>query len=78
MPTIGRFGPYRVFFFSNEGSEPPHVHVARDRNLAKFWLAPVKLESGGRFASHEIQGIERWVTEHEEFCLEAWYEYFGS
>lgn len=31
MPTILRDGPYRLFFYSNEGEEPPHVHVERDR-----------------------------------------------
>lgn len=30
MPTIFREGPWRFFFYSNEGTEPPHVHVARD------------------------------------------------
>jgi hypothetical protein len=38
MPPIARFGPYRVFFFSNEGREPPHIHAQRDSSLAKFWL----------------------------------------
>jgi hypothetical protein len=77
MPTIARFGPYRVFFYSNEGSEPPHVHVARDRNLAKFWLDPVKLESVGRFPAHELQSIEQWVRENQEVCRRAWHEHFG-
>ena len=27
MPTVLRWGPYRAFFYSNEGSEPPHVHL---------------------------------------------------
>jgi hypothetical protein len=40
-PTILRSGPYRLFFFSNEGEEPPHIHVQRERMLAKFWLGPV-------------------------------------
>ncbi len=31
MPTVFRSGPYRFFFYSNEGSEPPHIHVQRDR-----------------------------------------------
>jgi len=39
VPTILRDGPYRFFFFSNEGFEPPHVHVQRDRAIAKFWLS---------------------------------------
>jgi uncharacterized protein DUF4160 len=45
MPTVFRWGPYRFFFFGNDGSEPPHVHVQRDRALAKIWLRPVALAS---------------------------------
>jgi hypothetical protein len=43
MPTIAQVGPYRVFFYSNEGHEPPHVHIERDDSVAKFWLAPVDI-----------------------------------
>ena len=30
MPTLLRIGPYRIFFYSNEGNplEPPHVHAS--------------------------------------------------
>jgi hypothetical protein len=38
MPTVLRRGPYRSFFYSSDRAEPPHVHVERDANLAKFWL----------------------------------------
>ncbi len=41
MPTILRIGPYRFFFYSNEKGEPSHIHVQRERFLAKFWLNPV-------------------------------------
>ncbi|WP_422447088.1 DUF4160 domain-containing protein [Thermoanaerobacterium sp. DL9XJH110] len=27
MPTVLKEGKYRFFFFSNEGTEPPHIHV---------------------------------------------------
>ena len=40
MPTVLRRGPYRFFFYSSDRAEPPHVHVERDENLAKFWLDP--------------------------------------
>jgi hypothetical protein len=42
-PTIRRIGPYRFFFFANESGEPAHVHVQRERMLAKFWLEPIEL-----------------------------------
>jgi hypothetical protein len=40
MPTILRIAGFRFFFFSNEGEEPPHVHVERAESVAKFWLQP--------------------------------------
>jgi len=33
----------RFFFFSNEGTEPPHIHIERGDGYAKFWLEPVEL-----------------------------------
>jgi hypothetical protein len=42
MPAVFRRDGFRFFFYSNEGDprEPIHVHVARDRDEAKFWLYP--------------------------------------
>ncbi|WP_189403606.1 DUF4160 domain-containing protein [Alteromonas halophila] len=42
MPTVLRLGPYR-FFYSNENDEPVHIHIQREKMLAKFWLTPVVL-----------------------------------
>lgn len=33
MPTVLRVAGYR-FFFSNEGNEPPHIHVEHDEAYA--------------------------------------------
>lgn len=30
MPTVLRSGPYRLYFYSHEPNESPHVHVDRD------------------------------------------------
>jgi hypothetical protein len=43
MPAVLEDGPYSFLFFSSDGSEPPHVHVRRERRIAKFWLDPVVL-----------------------------------
>lgn len=29
------------FFYSNEGQEPPHIHVKAGGDEAKFWLDPI-------------------------------------
>jgi len=36
MPTVLLLGPYRFFFFSGDRDEPLHIHVERERMLAKF------------------------------------------
>ena len=58
MPTVARIGPYRFFFYSNEGTEPPHIHVQRDQDLAKFWLDPVALARVSGFRAVEMRRHE--------------------
>ena len=70
--------PKRGLIPVGDRSEPPHVHVERENKVAKFWLAPVRLQSSGRFRAHEIRRIQGLVEEHEQEFLEAWYEYFGD
>ena len=78
MPTVWRSGPYRFFFYSNEGTEPPHVHVQVGRNLAKFWLDPVSLAAARHFKAHEVSQLERLVVEHQKQLWEAWNAFFNA
>ena len=78
MPTVARIGPYRFFFFSNEGVEPAHVHIQREQALAKFWLGPVVLASSSGFASHELRKLQGLVEEHSEYFQESWLEFFRT
>ena len=78
MPTVLRSGPYRLFFYSADRDEPPHVHVEREEFKAKFWLEPVRLENSRGFGRVEIGRIERLVTENAAFLARTWHEYFGN
>jgi hypothetical protein len=77
MPTIDGIGPYKLFFYSAEGSESPHVHIRRDRAIAKFWLDPVRLARSRGFGDHELRTIHKTVEENRERILEAWNEHFS-
>jgi|SoiMethySBSTD1v2_1073268.scaffolds.fasta_scaffold3684884_2 hypothetical protein len=77
MPTVLRVGPYRFFFYSGDGHEPPHVHVERDASVAKFWLDPVRLARSGGFGRAELRDIARLVNQHGRQLLETWNDYFG-
>ena len=78
MPTVLISGPYRLFFVSQDFPEPPHVHVEREKIVAKFWLDPLVLEKPGGFKSHELNKIGKLVQEHKELLLERWHEHFGN
>lgn len=78
MPTVFRDGLYSFVFFSSDQSEPPHVHVKRDRLIVKCWLDPISLAKNRGFRPHELSQIARLVVEHQQVLLEAWHDYFGS
>lgn len=78
MPLVLRDGPYRLFFYSSDRDEPPHVHVEREDSVAKFWIDPVRLQSSGGLSRVEINRIEKLVNKHQARLMEAWNEYFRS
>ncbi len=77
MPTVLRTGPYRIYFYSHEPNEPPHVHIDRDDQSCKFWIEPVAFSRNLGFNARELRDIEAIVIENSEKFLEAWHEYFG-
>jgi len=78
MPTVLISGPYRFFFYSGDRDEPPHIHVERERNKAKFWLDPVRLQYSRGFSQSEINRIQRLVEENRERFLRRWNEFFSD
>lgn len=78
MPTVLQIGPYIFIFFSSDQNEPAHIHVKRDRQIAKYWLEPVALATNRGFKDHELNKIERLVEENREKFVEAWHDYFDA
>ena len=75
MPTVLRIGPYRFHFYSRENNEPPHIHVARDDQEAKFWLRPVSMAKNIGFPMDELRTIEKHVIRTQEQLLNAWKDF---
>jgi len=79
VPRIaGIPGPYWFFFYSFDCNEPIHVHVRRDRQNCKFWLAPVDLAWNHGFSARELNDIRRVVMGNEQVIIEAWNEQCGQ
>ena len=76
MPPVIRSGPYRLYFYSHELNEPPHVHIDRDEQTCKFWIDSVALAHNLGFSAKELRDLEKLVTDNQQRLLEAWHEYF--
>ncbi len=77
MPTIKRIGPHRFFFFSNEGGEPPHVHVETAENAAKFWLNPIGMAWSAGYNSKQLRQLRELISENVQEFEQQWYEHFS-
>ena len=78
MPTVLQVGPYSFIFFSSDERESAHIHVKRDRQIAKFWLEPIELAKNRGFKDHELNHSTRLGTENQRRLLEAWHAYFNT
>lgn len=76
MPTVQRVGAHRFFFFSNEGQEPPHIHVESAEKYATFWLSPVTLARAVSYNASELRRLRALVDENAADFLESWREHF--
>ncbi|MCC6841023.1 MAG: DUF4160 domain-containing protein [Flavobacteriales bacterium] len=78
MPTVLLREGFSFYFWSDEGSEPPHVHVSKGTGLAKWWLVsePTAEYSNG-FKKQEQRKIAQLIKEHHETLIQAWKNHFG-
>ncbi len=77
MPTVLRKDGFEFYFYSEEGNEPPHIHVDKGGGTAKFWLSPVALVFSDGFKSAETKKARRLVEENQARLHQKWDEYFG-
>lgn len=78
MPTVLRILGYRFFFFSNESTEPAHIHVESGDGYAKFWLNPVILADSVGYNSTELNKLRKLTQDNESLFIEKWNEYFNK
>ena len=63
--------PVSLLLLLERGVRAAPIHVQRDRDVAKFWLAPVALASASRFSAVELRQLQRLVEERREEFEEA-------
>jgi len=69
MPTVLRVGTWRFHFYSDEGLEPPHIHIDTGDGECKFWLEPVELARAQRVPPADLRRIERLVEANRSLSI---------
>ncbi len=77
MPRVLEVEGFRFYFFSNEGNEPPHVHVEKGDAAAKLWIQPVRIAYSYGFNPGQLRRIRELAFEHQAMIVEKWNEHFG-
>ena len=78
MPRVCSYVGHRVFFYSNEGQEPPHVHVQQASSDAKFWLKPVVFERSSGFSDPELNWIKKQIEARATKIVRACNDHFSG
>jgi len=82
MPTVLYIFGWRFFFFSNEGSEPIHIHAEKGDMECKYWLLVDELEIKEAFSYNLTPAAKREVKkviyQYFDDIVLAWNEYFNK
>ena len=83
MPKVCRIGKYIIYFWSNEGLEPIHVHVCEGvptKDATKIWLNKgVRLEHNkSQIPAKDLNVIMHWLTANREYVQQKWDEHFAK
>ncbi|HOY49679.1 MAG TPA: DUF4160 domain-containing protein [Flavobacteriales bacterium] len=81
MPTILYILGWRLFFYSNEGNEPIHVHAEKAEMECKYWLLVDKFEieeaNSFNLKPSSRREIRKIIFEHFDLIVDSWNKHFN-
>lgn len=76
MPTILLVMGWRLFFYSNEGDEPIHVHCRKAEKECKYWLDRDAFDIEEAFSynmnNKDKRDVKKIIFEYFEFIESEW------
>lgn len=83
LPNLFIVSGYRVYFWSNEGTEPIHVHICKGKpsaNATKLWLTRaggcIVANNGSNIPERELKELMEIVSAQFFFICRKWKEFF--
>ncbi|HCU23610.1 MAG TPA: DUF4160 domain-containing protein, partial [Deltaproteobacteria bacterium] len=63
------------YFYSNEGEEPPHVHITGRGGEMKVWLPKMIVEFSYGLSPTEQRKVIKVIQENTSLFMEKWNEF---
>ena len=80
MPTVVYIFGWRLFFYSNEGNEPIHIHAEKAEMECKYWILEEEVEINEAYAYNLGQSdrkeIKKIIYQHFDLIIESWNQHF--
>lgn len=84
LPNYFTFRGLKFYFWSNEGNEPIHVHIAPGRpskSSTKFWLlanGKCKLaNNNANLTKKQLKYVERFIELNFDDFLDTWKKFYS-
>lgn len=82
MPTILQILGWRLFFYSNEGNEPVHIHARKGEAECKFWIRAEVYDIEEAWSAGLTPALRREIRKiilnNFELILEEWDRHLGG
>ncbi len=85
MPSLFTVDGYKIYFWSNEGNEPIHVHIAKKTpvpNGAKVWLTKeggcILASNENNIPEHELNELMDIVSAQFFMICSEWKKFFNT
>jgi hypothetical protein len=85
MPSLFRFGPYLLFFWTGENGEPVHVHVAVKRPTKDATkIRPTRsggcklAHNKGEIPARDLRDLMQFVAANHAYICDRWQETMGD
>lgn len=83
MPSLFTVSGYKIFFWSNDGTEPVHVHVTKGTpapNTTKIWLTKtggcIIANNASRISDADLHELLDFISAQFFLICSAWKSHF--
>ena len=83
MPNLFTVSGYKIYFWSNENSEPLHVHVSKGQpgpHSTKIWITKsggcILASNGSQIPKSELSKLMEFISAQYFIICDAWKKFF--